>query len=366
MSQPTFPSISPPLTRAEVINMILSSIAMEELGMSHILNAEGEKLQFILGTIPGLAGDAATIDEVLDANQSVHDVLDSSVQNQLLLNAKMIAALGAPVIPGPTGPIGATGPTGPATGAAGAAGATGSTGPTGITGGLGPAGPDGITGPAGAIGPMGATGANGPTGATGATGVTGTTGPAGATGNTGPIGPTGPEGPAGTTGANGPTGATGAAGDTGPAGDTGRAGAAAPNLSATAVFAANTAGSTISVIVAGTNIAFPSVQVLSPDITVNGANTVFTVVPFGRYRISYHINVQAALLLGARLRINGSTHPASVLLPLVELSNYTNEIEVDLAANSTISLQMYSPLLIGTAILLNNACGASLTIIRLS
>ena len=42
------------------VNQILSSIAMEELGMSHILNAEGEKLQYILGTLPGLSGPAAT------------------------------------------------------------------------------------------------------------------------------------------------------------------------------------------------------------------------------------------------------------------------------------------------------------------
>ena len=40
------------------MNQILSSIAMKELGLSHILNAEGEKLQYILGTLPGLIGPA--------------------------------------------------------------------------------------------------------------------------------------------------------------------------------------------------------------------------------------------------------------------------------------------------------------------
>ena len=50
MSLPSFPNIDPPIKREDAVNQILSSIAMEELGMSHILNAEGEKLQYILGT----------------------------------------------------------------------------------------------------------------------------------------------------------------------------------------------------------------------------------------------------------------------------------------------------------------------------
>ncbi len=83
MSQPSFPSISPPITRENAINMILASIAMEELGLSHILNAEGEKIQYVLGTIPGLPGPNATIDDILATNESVREVLDSAVQNQL-------------------------------------------------------------------------------------------------------------------------------------------------------------------------------------------------------------------------------------------------------------------------------------------
>ena len=45
MSLPTFPPIEPPLSREGSINEIISSIAAEELSLSHILNAEGEKLQ---------------------------------------------------------------------------------------------------------------------------------------------------------------------------------------------------------------------------------------------------------------------------------------------------------------------------------
>ena len=86
--------------------------------MSHILNAEGENLTYVLGTLPGLSG-SADIEDVLDVNKSVRQTLDEITQQQLLLGAKLSAALNAPVFTGPTGPAGPTGPTGPATGAMG-------------------------------------------------------------------------------------------------------------------------------------------------------------------------------------------------------------------------------------------------------
>lgn len=136
MSLPSFPNVNPPIDREDAVNQILSSIAMEELGLSHILNAEGEKLQYILGTLPGLSGPPATIEEVLAANASVRGLLDTAAQNQLFFKAKMQAALASSEMQGatgPTGPTGATGPAGGPTGPTGATGATGATGPTGPT-----------------------------------------------------------------------------------------------------------------------------------------------------------------------------------------------------------------------------------------
>ncbi|MGY3837029.1 BclA C-terminal domain-containing protein [Bacillus atrophaeus] len=582
MSQPNLPNITPVVTlsRDDTINLLLSSIAMEELGMAHILNAEGEKIQYALGTLPGLTGPPSTLDDVLNMNASVRDTLDSLMKQELLLGSKLDSIANIPTLAGPTGVTGPTGPAGGPTGPAGAigptgttgatgpagptgvtgaglqgivvfnplvaptytvgqvvlyngssyvvntaspagfpdasadytllasAGPTGSTGPTGATGaGLqgitpfdpaaapfylagqvvlyegssyvvnisnpsgvpgtspdytllasaGPTGPTGVTGaglqgivpfdplaapgyaagqtvtfngssyvantsspsgtpgtsadytllaaagtngatgstgpagttgdtggtgatgvtgPTGATGASGATGVTGPTGITGATGVTGPTGTTGVTGITGPTGLTGATGVTGVTGATGvtgvtgPTGMTGATGITGPTGFTGATGMTGPTgitgtgVTVTSGFASNTTGGLIAVVAGGTTIPLPSDQNLSADITVNGANTVFTVGPAGRYYISYQINLTAGLLVSSRILINGSAFTSSIISPAVSLSNFNNSFITTLAAGSTIQLQLFG--LLGAATLLGGSAGAALSIIRLS
>ena len=355
MSLPTFPPIEPPLSREGSINEIISSIAAEELSLSHILNAEGEKLQYVLGTLPGLEA-AAALDEVMQVNQSVQETLSSVMEQQMLLTGKLASAMSAPILPGPTGATGATGATGPAEGPVGV------TGPTGPTGADGPTGPTGAAGPTGTTGPTGAQGPIGPTGATGAVGPAGAVGPTGATGATGATGSAGANGAVGVAGI---TGAAGAAGATGPTGASGPTGATGPNLTATAGFAANTQGSSVLVALGGSPIPLPNAQVLSPDITANTGNTVFTVATAGTYQISYHVNTTVALLMGTRLVINGVNSIPSTINPVVSTSNFENQIKVTLPANSTITLQLFTTIA-GTAILVSGGAGASLTIIRLS
>ncbi|MEC2354403.1 BclA C-terminal domain-containing protein [Bacillus velezensis] len=138
MSQPNLPNITPVVTlsRDDTINLLLSSIAMEELGMAHILNAEGEKIQYALGTIPGLTGPPSSLADILNLNESVRDTLDSLMKQELLLGSKLDSISNIPTLAGPTGATGPTGPTG-AIGPAGATGPTGSIGPTGVTGATG-------------------------------------------------------------------------------------------------------------------------------------------------------------------------------------------------------------------------------------
>lgn len=146
MSMPTFPQNDPPLTREGSLNEIISSIAAEELSLSHLLNVEGEKLQYVLGTMPGL-DEAASLDEVMQVNKSVKDTLSGIMEQQMALTSKLGAVLKAPTLPGPEGPMGAEGPEGPEGPAEGEAGPDGPDGPDGAEGPAGPTGPTGAPGP---------------------------------------------------------------------------------------------------------------------------------------------------------------------------------------------------------------------------
>lgn len=85
MSMPNIPDITPliTLTRNEVINMLLSSIALEEIGLSHIMNAEGEKIQRMLKF------DNITMVELLQVNRSVERMLRTILKNQMMLQFKL-------------------------------------------------------------------------------------------------------------------------------------------------------------------------------------------------------------------------------------------------------------------------------------
>ncbi|UOQ46772.1 hypothetical protein MUN88_11755 [Gracilibacillus caseinilyticus] len=91
MSQSNIPNITPDITidRADVINLLLASIALEELGLAHILNAEGEKLQYVLGTLPGVTPPLATISDVLNMNNSVNDTIKTLTKKEWILENKL-------------------------------------------------------------------------------------------------------------------------------------------------------------------------------------------------------------------------------------------------------------------------------------
>jgi len=165
----------------------------------------------------------------------------------------------------------------------------------------------------------------------------------------------------GATGATGLTGATGVTGATGITGTTGATGSAFTNVNS---FAANTTGATIAVILGGTSVPLPNNQVLNGGITVNGASDTFTVPVAGSYLITYQVNTTAALLLGTRLIINGAPNTPSTRSAVLSLSSFNNVIITTLAANSTITLQLFG--LLGTATLTSGGAGAALTIVLLS
>lgn len=152
-------------------------------------------------------------------------------------------------------------------------------------------------------------------------------------------------------GAIGPIGPTGETGATGPTGSPG------PNPSSTAGFAANTSEAVISTLLRTVLVPSPNRHVLSSDIVLNRFNTVFTANTPGRYRISCQMNVTLELLLRSRLLINGSAYTPSVISPMPSKASFHNEVIVDLASSSTVTLELYG--LLGTVILLKNSIGAS-------
>ncbi|OQB14150.1 MAG: hypothetical protein BWY15_01270 [Firmicutes bacterium ADurb.Bin193] len=93
MSFPNIPDVLPAIDikTDQVINLLLASIAFEELGLAHIINAEAEKIQFILGTIEGQTplDPPPTFEDLLRINRSVEETLKSVIKNQMLLQFKL-------------------------------------------------------------------------------------------------------------------------------------------------------------------------------------------------------------------------------------------------------------------------------------
>lgn len=98
MSFPSIPQISPTisLSRPQIINLLAASVAFEELGLAHIINAEGEKLQAALGTLPGLSVTARSFEGLLTINRDVRRTLQTALKSQMLLQFKLEDILDIP------------------------------------------------------------------------------------------------------------------------------------------------------------------------------------------------------------------------------------------------------------------------------
>lgn len=80
----SMPSIIPSITsRCQAITDIIESIALEQAGISHILNAEGEKLQRVIN-MPDI-----TIEELVDINSSVQSLVASITALETVFQAKL-------------------------------------------------------------------------------------------------------------------------------------------------------------------------------------------------------------------------------------------------------------------------------------
>ena len=80
----SMPLISPSATSpCQAITDLLESIALQEAGLAHIINAEGEKIQRAL-VIPDI-----TIDDLVTVNQSAADTLTKIIKLEMVLGFKL-------------------------------------------------------------------------------------------------------------------------------------------------------------------------------------------------------------------------------------------------------------------------------------
>ena len=87
MSFPEFPKKETIFTRDEAINSILTSIALEEMALSHIINAEGEKIQY---AVSHMDKDCCTnIEMFLAVNDSVSSMIEQVTDLQFILKSKL-------------------------------------------------------------------------------------------------------------------------------------------------------------------------------------------------------------------------------------------------------------------------------------
>ena len=69
-------------TRCQSITDVITSVALEQTALSHILNAEGEKIQKIVAT-------ATTANELLAVNKSVERMVKSITKLEMILQSKL-------------------------------------------------------------------------------------------------------------------------------------------------------------------------------------------------------------------------------------------------------------------------------------
>lgn len=78
------------ITREDAIGDIIESIAMEESGLSHILNAESEKIMAIVNN------PSVTADQLMAVNRSVKATINAITRLEATMQAKL--DLFAPIV----------------------------------------------------------------------------------------------------------------------------------------------------------------------------------------------------------------------------------------------------------------------------
>jgi hypothetical protein len=101
MSFPTIPNVSVTIniTTQGAINLLLASIAFEELGLAHIINSEAEKIQAVIGTLPNVHIPGVNLSNLIIIDETVEKVLKTVIKTQMLLEFKLEEVNNIPTTP---------------------------------------------------------------------------------------------------------------------------------------------------------------------------------------------------------------------------------------------------------------------------
>ena len=83
MSMPTICVQNNPVPMCQAVTDLIESIALEETALSHILNAEGEHLQCVLGM------DEMDFCKLVEANESVANMIAAVSDLEVILKDKL-------------------------------------------------------------------------------------------------------------------------------------------------------------------------------------------------------------------------------------------------------------------------------------
>ena len=83
MSMPVISMHCNPITMCQAVTDLIESIALEETALSHILNAEGEKLQRVIGL------EDVDFCQLMEVNESVANMVGVVSSLELVLKEKL-------------------------------------------------------------------------------------------------------------------------------------------------------------------------------------------------------------------------------------------------------------------------------------
>ena len=87
----------PDISTEDAVNLLLASIAFEEIGLAHLINAEAEKIQSVLGTLNGQQVKNPSISDLVMLDNVVERILKNVIKKEILLQFKLESVLEIPV-----------------------------------------------------------------------------------------------------------------------------------------------------------------------------------------------------------------------------------------------------------------------------